>query len=131
MLTLPPSVRIYVAAQPVDLRRSFDGLAAATRAVLAQEPLSGHLFVFFNRASTLVKILFWDRSGWCLFAKRLERGTFKLPKELQDGTPGFEVEAAELALILEGIDLGGARRRPRWKPEQPAALLMPNYETNA
>jgi transposase len=126
MLTLPPSVRIYVAAQPVDLRRSFDGLAAATRAVLAQEPLSGHLFVFFNRAMTLVKILFWDRSGWCLFAKRLEKGTFKLPQERQDGTPGFEVEAAELSLILEGIDLAGARRRPRWKPEPPPTFPLTN-----
>jgi transposase len=126
MLTLPPSVRIYVAAQPVDLRRSFDGLAAATRAVLAQEPLSGHLFVFFNRAATLVKILFWDRSGWCLFARRPERGTFKLPKELRDGAPGFEVEAAELSLILEGIDLNGARRRPRWNSDQPIAFPLTN-----
>lgn len=116
MLMLPPAVRIYVAAQAVDMRRSFDGLAAATRALIGQDPLSGHLFVFFNRTATLCKVLFWDRSGWCLFAKRLERGTFMLPKELPDGASSVEVDVAELTLILEGIDLRGARRRLRWSP---------------
>jgi|WetSurSiteA1Bulk_404760.scaffolds.fasta_scaffold115724_2 transposase len=116
MLTLPPSTRVFVAAQSVDMRRSFDGLALATRNLMGEEPLSGHLFTFFNRASTIVKILFWDRSGWCLYAKRLEKGTFKLPKDLAQGRRSFEVEAAELALILEGIDLHGARRRQRWNP---------------
>jgi transposase len=120
MLTLPPSTHIYVAAEPVDMRRSFDGLALATRTVIGEEPLSGHLFTFFNRAATIVKILFWDRSGWCLFAKRLEKGTFKLPNDLAKGRASFEIEAADLALILEGIDLRGARRRERWSPSVPA-----------
>ena len=114
MLTLPPAVRIYVAVEPVDIRRSFDGLSAAVREVLRQDPLSGHLFVFRNRRGDRLKILFWDRSGYGLFYKRLERGTFQLPVE--STSTHVEMEAAELALMLEGIDLRGARRRPRWDP---------------
>jgi transposase len=116
VLTLPPSVRIFLAAKPVDLRKSFDGLAAAAREVLLQDPLSGHLFVFVNRRSDRVKILVWDRNGYWLMAKRLERGRFRTPA--RDGQ--VEIEAAELALMLEGIDLAGARRRPRWRPGEVA-----------
>lgn len=96
------------------MRKSFDGLSAAARDVVGGDPLSGHLFVFFNRTRTIVKVLFWDRSGFCVFAKRLERGTFHLPDVA--GRASIELEAAELSLILEGIDLRGARRRPRWSP---------------
>ena len=108
MLMLPPSVRIFVAAKPVDLRRSFDGLAAMAEEQFQADPFSGHLFVFRNRRGDRVKILYWDRSGFCLWYKRLEKGVFRLPSERP------EIEAAELGLILEGIDLAGARRRPRW-----------------
>jgi transposase len=111
VLTLPPSVRVFLAATPIDLRKSFDGLAAAARELLAQDPLSGHLFVFLNRRSDRVKILVWDRNGYWLMSKRLERGRFRTP--VRDGQ--VEIEAAELALMLEGIDLAGARRRPRWR----------------
>lgn len=114
MLSLPPSVRIFVATQPTDMRKSYDGLANATRSVIARDPLSGHLFVFFNRRRTQVKVLYWDRTGYCLMAKRLERGTFQLAPAGESGV--IELEAAELSLILEGIDLGRARRRPRWSP---------------
>jgi transposase len=114
MLMLPPSVRIFVASRPVDLRRSFDGLAALTEEQLEQDPRSGHLFVFRNRQGDRVKILYWDRSGYCLWYKRLEKGCFRLPQ----GSAGkVELEASELALLLEGIDLAGARRRPRWIPQ--------------
>jgi transposase len=82
------------------------------RSVLAQDPFSGHLFVFFNRPRDRVKLLFWDRSGFCLYYKRLERGAFCLPKIEGNGA---EIEAAELALILEGIELAGAARRPRFE----------------
>jgi transposase len=116
VLTLPPAVRVYVAVEPVDIRRSFDGLSAAVREVLRQQPLSGHLFVFRNRRGDRVKILFWDRNGYALFYKRLERGTFQLPAEAPREATHLEMEAAELALMLEGIDLRGARRRPRWDP---------------
>lgn len=112
MLSLPPTVRVFVALAATDMRKSFDGLANETRQQIAQDPLSGHLFVFFNRRRTLVKVLYWDRNGYCVVAKRLERGTFHLAHANEQDV--VEVEAAELALILEGIDLHGARRRPRW-----------------
>ena len=118
MLTLPPSVRIYVAAAPTDMRKQFDGLAAAAATVMKQDPLSGHLFVFFNRRGDRTKILFWDRNGYCMVCKRLERGVFRLPWRGQPTGSHVELEAAELALILEGIDLRGAQHRPRWSPER-------------
>ncbi len=120
MLTLPPSVRVYVASEPVDMRKSFDGLSSATREVLGHDPMSGYLFVFFNRRSDITKVLFWDRSGWCVIAKRLERGRFTFPRA-REGMRSVEMEAAELSLLLEGIDLSGARRRARWTPRSAAA----------
>ncbi len=123
MLTLPPSVRIYVAIDPVDIRKSFDGLSAAVREILRADPMSGHLFVFRNRRADRIKILFWDRSGFGLFYKRLERGTFRLPVDPDGFSVRIEMEAAELALMLEGIDLRGAKRRPRWSPDPPTVSL--------
>jgi transposase len=121
VLTLPPAVRIYVAIEPVDIRKAFDGLSAAVREVLRENPLSGHLFVFRNRRGDKLKILFWDRSGYCLFYKRLERGTFRLPVDVTEAATHLEMEAAELSLMFEGIDLRGARRRPRWDPREASA----------
>jgi len=114
MLTLPSSVRIYVAAEPVDLRRGFDGLSAATRSIIGESPLSGHLFVFLNRRRNRIKILIWDRSGYLLIYKRLERGTFEIPTAPKPGARHVELDSAELGLMLEGLDLRGARRRKRW-----------------
>ncbi len=111
MLTIPPSVHIFLASQPADMRWSFDRLAAMTKEVIGQDPLSGHLFVFRNRRGDRIKILFWDRSGYCLWYKRLEKGVFKFPGS---DARSIEVEAATLALILEGIDLAGARHRQRF-----------------
>jgi transposase len=113
VLTWPPTVRIFVSTQPADMRRSFDGLAMMAREGMGQDPLSGHLFVFFNRRGDRVKILFWDRSGFCLWYKRLEQGVFRLPQSLADAV-NPEVEQADLSLILEGIDLSGAQRRKRY-----------------
>jgi transposase len=113
VLTWPPTVRIFVSTQPADMRRSFDGLAMIAREGMGQDPLSRHLFVFFNRRGDRVKILFWDRSGFCLWYKRLEQGVFRLPQNLADAT-NPEVELADLSLILEGIDLSGAQRRKRY-----------------
>lgn len=115
MLTLPASVRIYVAAEAVDLRRGFDGLAAAVRSVIREDPLSGHLFVFTNRRRNRVKVLVWDRTGYLLLYKRLERGTFHLAMEPVAGHRHVELDAGELGLMLEGVDLRGARRRERWR----------------
>ena len=111
MLSLPPTVRIYLSSEPADMRRSFDSLAAMVRDGLGEDPLSGHLFVFRNKREDRVKILWWDRSGFALWYKRLESGTFHFPSSQ---AARVQVEAAELALLLEGIDLGGARRRKRF-----------------
>ena len=113
MLTWPPTVRIFVSTQPTDMRRSFDGLAMITRENMGQDPLSGHLFVFFNRRGDRVKIMFWDRSGFCIWYKRLEQGVFRLPQSIVN-TPNPEVEITDLSLILEGIDLSSARRQKRF-----------------
>lgn len=115
MLTLPPSVKIYVSAQPVDARKSFDGLAALVEAEFGLEPLSGHLFVFFNRRGHVAQLLFWDRSGFCILRKRLEAGTFRLAHEIDAGATHVEINSAELALMLEGIELAGAKHRKRYQ----------------
>lgn len=119
MLTWPPSVRVFVHAGPTDMRRSFDRLAAMTREVLHEDPLSGHLFVFFNRPRDRVKILFWDRTGYCLWYKRLEEGVFKLTPP-SSASRGVEMTSAELTLILEGIDLSKAERGKRYALRRPA-----------
>jgi len=111
MLTLPPSVRIYLAAGATDLRRSMDGLSALVKERLGLEPLSGHLFVFRNRRGDRVKILVWERSGYWVLYKRLERGTFAWPAE-ETGTP-FEMRSSDLQLLLSGVDVSSTRRR-RW-----------------
>ena len=118
MLSLPPSVRLFVATKPTDMRKSFNGLLGATRQVLEEDPLSGHLFVFFNRRRTMVKVLYWDGSGFCLWAKRLERGAFRLPDWREQGR--VEMDAGELALILEGLDPREAKRQMRWTPRRAA-----------
>jgi transposase len=114
MIALPSSVRIYVAAEAVDLRRGFDGLAALTRSVINQDPMCGHLFVFLNRRRDRVKILMWDRTGFVCLYKRLERGSFTIPSKPAGGQRHVEIDSWELGLMLEGVDLRGARRRPRW-----------------
>lgn len=111
MLTWPPSVRVFVHTGPTDMRRSFDTLAAMVREILQQDPLSGHLFVFFNRPRDRAKMLLWDRTGYWLFYRRLESGVFRL--RCGSGSP-VEMTATELSLILEGIDLSQAERRKRF-----------------
>lgn len=109
MLTLSPAVRVFVAPEPIDLHLSFDRLAGLVRHRLQEDPLSGHLFVFFNKARTRTKIFAFDRNGYAIYYRRLERGTFQLPA-VPDGATRVEVDAATLAMILEGIDLRAARR---------------------
>jgi transposase len=113
MLSLPPAVRIFVAIAPTRMHLSFDRLAALARDVMREDPLSGHLFVFHNRIGDRVKILFWDRSGFCLWYKRLERGVFHIPPAT---ATHVEFDAADLVLLLDGIDLAQAARRPRFTP---------------
>ena len=111
MLTLPPSVRVFVAAEPVDMRGSFDALAGAVRR-LGLDPLDGHLHVFLSKNRRLAKVIYFDRSGWCIFAKRLERGTFQLPSpEALAGQTRVQIDAATLAAFLQGLDLHAPRRK--------------------
>lgn len=118
MLNLPPTVSIFVHTEPTDMRKQFDGLAGLVRSALGDDPLSGHLYVFFNRAANRVKILWYDRGGFAMYCKRLERGTFRFPKSIDKGALKVAIDAGELSLILEGIDLRGATWRERWDPPQ-------------
>lgn len=111
MLNFPPSVRIFVARRPVDMRRSFDGLSATVIEIIDEDPQSGHVFVFFNKRRTHVKCLVWDRSGYWIFYKRLEHGRFRVFDRAAGKRGAFELRAHELLLLLEGIDLRGAKRR--------------------
>jgi transposase len=118
MLMLPPSVKIYVAAQPVDARKSFDGLAAIVESVFGLTPMSGHVFVFLNRRAHVAQLLFWDRNGFCIVKKRLEAGTFRLVQTHDGEATHVAVNAAELLLLLEGIELRGATRRKRYQHDE-------------
>jgi transposase len=105
---LPSTVRIMLATASVDFRNGFDGLAALVRESLGEDPQNGNLYVFRNKRGDKIKVLFASRQGLCLFAKRLERGTFKCPSSEETS---MEIESSELAVLLEGLELSGKRRR--------------------
>jgi transposase len=115
MLGLPPSVRIYFATELVDMRNGIDGLRAIVEAALKKDAYQGHLFVFVGKAKDKVKILFWDRNGFVLYLKRLERGRFQLPA-VDARTKHVAMDPAQLAMLLDGIDLN-AKRLARWNPD--------------
>jgi transposase len=119
MLSLPPPVRVFLATQATDMRRSFDGLCALVQSQLQQDPFSGHLFVFINRRRDRVKLLYWCGDGFAIWYRRLEKGTFQVPVAGQ-GQVRLEMKASELSLILDGIELTSVRRRPRY--ERPVAV---------
>jgi len=121
VLIWPPAVRVFVYTEPTDMRRSFDRLAAMVEQVLGQDPFSGHLFVFVNRRADRMKILFWDRSGFCLFYKRLEQGIFHVPSA--PGDP-LELDVTRLTLLLEGLDLSGAVQRKRYQRKRPISATL-------
>ena len=113
MLSFPPSpqVRIFVCRQPVDMRKSFDGLSGAVIDVIDHDPQSGHLFLFFNRRRSMMKALVWEASGYWVLSKRLEGGRFQVFDRTSANANSFELSSAELALLLDGIDLRGAKRQ--------------------
>jgi transposase len=111
MLSLPTSVRVYLARGATDMRKSIDALAGVTQQVLQLNPLSGHLFVFCNRRRDRIKILYWETSGYWLLHKRLESGTFAWPLPMESEARQVELTAGDLAALLSGIDLKSAKRR--------------------
>lgn len=133
MLSLPLPMRVFVSTAPVDMRRSFDGLALLVQQHLGQDPLSGDLFVFRSRRGDRVKMLYWQEDGYCLWYKRLELGTFRFPALPtagqsvpfpRSGAHGLAIRAADLAMLLDGVDLASVRRRPRYRRPVPAAAAV-------
>lgn len=114
MLSLPLTVRIFLCTEPADLRKSFDGLAQMVREFLGQDPLSGHLFIFRNPRGDRLKLLYWDGDGLAIWYKRLEQGSFRFPAPSGDGR-GVEIRSADLAMILDGVNLESVKRRPRYR----------------
>ena len=116
MLNFAPATRVFIALDPVDMRGSFDALAGHVRR-LHGDPADGALYLFVNQRRRLLKAIWFDRTGWAIFSKRLERGTFELPTAV-GGARKVRVDPAQLAMILEGIDLR-ARRRLRYQHPEP------------
>ena len=117
---IPAGVAIYLAVSAVDLRAGFDRLAGVVLEELRGDPRSGSLFLFTNRRRTHLKALFFDRTGYCILYKRLDRGTFPTPTVIAPGSSQTEISSAELTLILEGLaPLSGRRRRTPGEEAKP------------
>ncbi len=115
MVTLPPSVKVYLALGPTDMRKSIDGLSAIVQSKWRQDPHCGHLFVFVSRRRDRVKILYFDHGGFVVYYKRLEAGRFRLPV-VPSGTDRVRIEASDLQMLLRGIDFSRVRRHVPWMP---------------
>jgi transposase len=125
MLTLALPVRVFLCTRHADLRKSFDGLAQLVREFLGCDPLAGHLFVFRNQRGDRLKLLYWDSDGYAIGYQRLEEGIFALPPADATRTPvgdhGVVLRPAELAMLLDGIDLANVKRRKRYQRPAPTA----------
>ena len=120
VILLPRAVRVYFATGATNLRKSFEGLSNEVRTELAHDPLSGHVFVFLNRRRNQVKLLLWTRGGFTIVHKRLERGRFTFPANVVDGATNVAIDAHELSMLLEGIDMEDVRTSVRWEPTRHA-----------
>jgi transposase len=118
-----PGPRIWLAAEATDMRCGFDRLAERVQSVIGEDPLSGHLFLFRSRNGSRLKILTWDRDGYVLWYKRLEKGVFKLPR-MAPGSRSIELRASELAMLLDGIDMAKLKRVPRYERPQKNRVKM-------
>ena len=114
MLSLPLPLRIFLCRQPADMRKSFDGLAQLVREFLGADPLSGHMFVFRSKRGDRLKLLYWDESGYAIWYKRLEEGVFRFPNAASDDA-GIEIRAADLTMLLDGVDLSSVKRLKRYR----------------
>lgn len=115
MLSLGPGVQVVLATEPVDLRRGHDGLVTLVRSLWRADPYSGTLFVFFGRRRDRVKVLYFSAGGFVLHYKRLERGRFSMP-HVPAAASQVVLDAASLAMLLDGVDLRAIKRAPRWEP---------------
>ena len=122
MILLPRSVRIYASTAPTNLRKSFEGLSNEVRAVLLDDPVSGHVFLFLNRRRTQVKMLVFTRGGYTIVHKRLEHGRFTFPREVREGVTSVEIDAHELSMLLEGLEVARAPGARRWSPPMRASV---------
>ena len=113
MLPIFSNVRLFLYSTATDMRKSFDGLCGIINNSLNQNPLSGDVYIFINRRKDRIKLLVWDRDGFWLFYKRLEKGVFQLPLDVHNQT-SIQLSQEDLLLILQGIDLNSARKRPRY-----------------
>ncbi|HEY1631854.1 MAG TPA: IS66 family insertion sequence element accessory protein TnpB [Rhizomicrobium sp.] len=112
-LLLPANTKVHLAFGFTDMCKGLDGLAMLVQGVLHQDPFSGHLFVFRGRKANLLKIVFWDGSGLCLFTKRLEQGVFLWPPEVEPGRT-LPLSSAQLANLIDGVDWRAPERQ--WRP---------------
>lgn len=126
MLSLPPTVRVFVVVAPLDMRGSFDALAGAVRR-LGLDPVDGHIYFFFNKRRRIAKGLWFDGSGWCVLAKRLEAGSFQLPP-FDGSTAQVTIDGSMLASLLAGIDFTAARRGWYRRPQLEKALKRIDME---
>lgn len=117
MVTLPSSVKIYLALDPTDMRKQMDGLSAIVQGKWKVDPYSGHLFVFIGRRLDRVKILYFDHGGFVVFYKRLEAGKFRIPA-VPTGSTRVQIEATDLQMLLHGIDFSRVRRDVPWMPRE-------------
>jgi transposase len=117
MFSLSPSTKVFVSTRPVDMRKSFNGLFALVQAHFQQDPYAGSLFLFRSKRGNFIKLLWWDQDGFAIFAKRLERGTFRLPpvRFVNGQYQSMEIERTDLMLILEGIDTDSVKRLKRYR----------------
>lgn len=114
MLNVPGQLKIFLCLGATDMRKSFDSLAVIVEEQLKLDPLSGHLFVFRSRRGDRVKLLYWEESGYALWYKRLEVGTFRFPTAAADHK-SLTISAADLAMLLDGVDLASVRRQKRYR----------------
>jgi transposase len=117
MLSFSGSLKVFVAVEPCDMRKSFNGLSALATERLGEDPRAGALFVFSNRRHTRLKILCWDGTGLWVLTKRLEAGTFSWPKSVDAQTTKLSLTPQALALLTDGVDLRGAKMRPWYERE--------------
>jgi transposase len=117
MLSFSGSLKVFVAVDPCDMRKGFNGLFAAVTERLGEDPKGGALYVFCNRRHTRIKILYWDGTGLWVLTKRLEKGTFAWPKTIEPGTSKLCLRAEALAMLTDGVDLRGAKLRPWYERE--------------